>query len=78
MMLVFLNLTLVRTQKFEIPKILWTFWEDKIYDDDHLLKLFHENHKSMLNDWEIRHLNEGNVWHWLIKIPDFNEVLNRR
>jgi hypothetical protein len=41
------------------------------------MRMFGFNHEAMRNGWELRHLDETNVWFWLNQVPDFGDILNR-
>ncbi len=48
-----------------LPKVVWTFWDKEIPQDDHMHHIFEHNHKLMASGWEIRHINENTSKHWL-------------
>jgi hypothetical protein len=54
-----------QSSKSWIPKIIWTYWETPIQNNDHIKKVFELNRKIMAKDWEIRHINKENMWEWL-------------
>lgn len=67
----------IQYTRWGVPKIVWTYWNNELKDDDHYLKTFVENRKKFAKGWIIRELNSVTIWHWLNQVPDFDNAINR-
>lgn len=53
-----------------LPKVVWTFWDKPIEQENHFIQALHINHiKKLGTDWEIKYLDYSKFGEWANKIP---------
>ncbi len=58
-----------------MPKVVWTFWDKPIEQENHLIKALHHNHIQKLGpDWQIKYFDESKFGEWANRIPKLKEA----